>query len=123
MFISLRLKGDRNARWIEASPHLKTPGTRSDCTGGSIRSLGAEFFRWDSATAVAGHVLGIHPFDQPNVQESNDNTARVFKEVETLGRPALPTPPRCRLLAQLLTQAAPTGTLLRFRLYDAKPQT
>ncbi|MFO0768953.1 MAG: hypothetical protein U0231_19715 [Nitrospiraceae bacterium] len=27
-----------------------------------------------STTAIAGHILGIHPFDQPNVQESKDNT-------------------------------------------------
>ena len=30
--------------------------------------LGAEMFRWEFATAVAGHLLGIHPFDQPNVE-------------------------------------------------------
>ncbi len=33
-------------------------------------SLGSEFFRWEFATAVAGNVLGIHPFDQPNVEEA-----------------------------------------------------
>ncbi len=45
--------------------------------------LGGEFFRWEFATAVAGHLLRINPFDQPNVQESKDNTKRllaVFKE-------------------------------------------
>jgi glucose-6-phosphate isomerase len=36
--------------------------------------LGREFFRWEVATATAGKVLGINPFDQPNVQESKDNT-------------------------------------------------
>jgi hypothetical protein len=30
--------------------------------------LGREFFRWEFATAVAGHLLGINPFDQPNVE-------------------------------------------------------
>lgn len=33
-------------------------------------SLGAEFFRWEFATAIVSHFLGIHPFDQPNVEES-----------------------------------------------------
>ena len=42
--------------------------------------LGAEFFRWEFATAVAGHVLGIHPFDQPNVQEAKDATRRLLDE-------------------------------------------
>ncbi|MCL6480971.1 MAG: glucose-6-phosphate isomerase [Firmicutes bacterium] len=40
--------------------------------------LGAEFFRWELATAVAGAGLGINPFDEPNVQESKDNTARIL---------------------------------------------
>ena len=41
--------------------------------------LGQEFFRWEFATAVAGQVLGINPFDEPNVQESKDNTLRVLQ--------------------------------------------
>jgi transaldolase/glucose-6-phosphate isomerase len=40
--------------------------------------LGREFFRWEFATAVAGAVLGIQPFDQPNVQEAKDNTKRLL---------------------------------------------
>lgn len=40
--------------------------------------LGAEFFRWEFATAVAGAVLGIHPFDQPNVAESKRNTLEIL---------------------------------------------
>ena len=38
------------------------------------QDMGAEFLRWEVATAVAGAVLEINPFDQPNVQESKDNT-------------------------------------------------
>ena len=40
--------------------------------------LGAEFFRWELATAAAGHVLGIDPFNEPNVAESKANTGRVL---------------------------------------------
>jgi len=40
--------------------------------------LGAEFFRWELATAVAGAILGINPFDQPNVQEAKDKTNEVL---------------------------------------------
>jgi transaldolase/glucose-6-phosphate isomerase len=40
--------------------------------------LGQEFFRWEFATAVAGHVLGINPFDQPNVQAAKDKTNEVL---------------------------------------------
>jgi hypothetical protein len=40
--------------------------------------VGQEFFRWEFATAVAGAVLGINPFDQPNVAESKANTKAVL---------------------------------------------
>jgi transaldolase / glucose-6-phosphate isomerase len=40
--------------------------------------LGAEFLRWEIATAVAGHCLGINPFDEPNVQEAKDATNAVL---------------------------------------------
>jgi glucose-6-phosphate isomerase len=40
--------------------------------------LGQEFYVWEMATALAGACLGINPFDQPNVQESKDNTKRLL---------------------------------------------
>jgi hypothetical protein len=40
--------------------------------------LGGEFFRWEFATAVAGAILGVNPFDQPNVEESKENTKAVL---------------------------------------------
>jgi transaldolase/glucose-6-phosphate isomerase len=40
--------------------------------------LGQEFFRWEFATAVAGSILGINPFDQPNVQAAKDRTNEVL---------------------------------------------
>ncbi|HEY2798854.1 MAG TPA: glucose-6-phosphate isomerase [Thermoanaerobaculia bacterium] len=40
--------------------------------------LGAEMFRWEFATAIAGRVLGINPFDQPNVQEAKDRTTAIL---------------------------------------------
>jgi transaldolase / glucose-6-phosphate isomerase len=42
--------------------------------------VGQEFFRWEFATAVAGSVLGINPFDQPNVQEAKDRTSALLSE-------------------------------------------
>ena len=43
-------------------------------------ALGAEFFRWEYAVAVAGAILGINVFDQPNVQEAKDLTKKVLSE-------------------------------------------
>ena len=48
--------------------------------------LGREFFRWEFAVAVAGHILDINPLDQPNVQESKDNTKRVLEEFQRSGQ-------------------------------------
>jgi transaldolase / glucose-6-phosphate isomerase len=51
-----------------------------------LLDLGQEFFRWEIATATAGAVLRINAFDQPNVQESKDNTNRLLEVVRTRGR-------------------------------------
>ena len=65
--------------------------------------LGRIFFFAEFAVAVAGWALGINPFDQPNVQEAKDNTAKVLEaadppSVEDAGDDAL---------RALLTQAKP----------------
>jgi len=50
--------------------------------------IAREFMRWELATAVAGSVIGINPFDQPNVQEAKDVTKALIAQVEKDG--ALP---------------------------------
>ncbi|NDJ61347.1 MAG: bifunctional transaldolase/phosoglucose isomerase [Chloroflexi bacterium] len=45
---------------------------------GDVYALGGEFFRWEYATAVAGKLLDINPFDEPNVSESKQNTQRLL---------------------------------------------
>jgi transaldolase/glucose-6-phosphate isomerase len=50
-----------------------------------LLDLGQEFFRWEIATATAGAILGINAFNQPNVQESKDNTNRLLSMVEEQG--------------------------------------
>ena len=44
--------------------------------------LGQEFFRWEFATAVAGSILGINPFDQPDVQAAKDKTKEILSSGE-----------------------------------------
>lgn len=51
--------------------------------------LGAEFFRWEIATAVAGAILGINPFDQPDVEFSKVETKKLTTAFEETG--SLPT--------------------------------
>jgi hypothetical protein len=52
--------------------------------------IGQEMMRWELATATAGAVLGINAFDQPNVQESKDNTNKLLQAVVEEGE--LPDP-------------------------------
>jgi glucose-6-phosphate isomerase len=50
--------------------------------------LGAQFLAWEYATAVAGRLLQINPFDQPNVAESKENTQRILELGLPQERPA-----------------------------------
>ncbi|HET9029582.1 MAG TPA: bifunctional transaldolase/phosoglucose isomerase [Candidatus Aquilonibacter sp.] len=52
--------------------------------------LGEQFYTWEIATAAAGSVLGINAFDQPNVQESKDNTKALLEVYQKNG--AIPEP-------------------------------
>jgi transaldolase/glucose-6-phosphate isomerase len=56
-------------------------------------SLGGEFFRWEFATAVAGAVLGVNPFDQPDVEAAKIVTRRLAGEYEKAGTLSDDEPP------------------------------
>jgi transaldolase/glucose-6-phosphate isomerase len=77
LFVALRA-GDDAAfdRAVEALEKSDQPVVTLQLDG--VDDLGAEFFRWEFAVAVAGASLQIDPFDQPNVQESKDNTKQVL---------------------------------------------
>jgi transaldolase/glucose-6-phosphate isomerase len=59
-------------------PSGKSDVQRHEVRIGAAHELGAEFFRWEFATAVAGSILGVNPFDQPNVQEAKDRTNAIL---------------------------------------------
>ncbi len=48
-------------------------------------ALGAEFFRWELATATAGRIIGVNPFDEPNVAESKKNSKDLLNEWKEKG--------------------------------------
>lgn len=74
---------------IEAAGH---PVVRLPAIG--PLDLGAEFFRWEFATAVAGHLLGINPFDQPNVEEAK----QMARQLLAGAAPHPETPPAAGVL-------------------------
>ncbi len=91
IFVGISVEGDRSQalderiRAVEGAGHPCVRLTLAD-----PYDLGAEFFRWEFATAVAGAVLRINPFDQPNVAESKENTKRVLAGAGTVSRPSEP---------------------------------
>jgi len=54
--------------------------------------LGEQFYLWEIATAAAGSILGINAFDQPNVQESKDNTKALLAQFVAKGSMDEPAP-------------------------------
>ena len=65
------------------TPAPDEPADGPDRQGQEVRlsgeyELGQEFFRWEFATAVAGSILEINPFDQPDVQAAKDKTREVL---------------------------------------------
>ncbi|MCA1558053.1 MAG: bifunctional transaldolase/phosoglucose isomerase [Acidobacteria bacterium] len=76
-------EADRKLRALEDAGHPVVRRVMTDAL-----DLGAEFFTWEFATAIAGHLMNINPFDQPNVQESKDNTNALLDEFRQSG--ALP---------------------------------
>ena len=104
LFIGLRLAGDDNSALDAAMERIKSSGQPALVLEMKDRcDLGAEFFRWEFATALAGAILGIHPFDQPNVQAAKDATERVLQEYTAAGR--LPPVEAAGTLTDLLAEA------------------
>jgi transaldolase/glucose-6-phosphate isomerase len=77
--------------------------------------LGQEFFRWEFGVAVAGSLLGINPFDQPNVQEAKDRTNALLSET----RPVSGTGPGPEGdVEALLAQAGPGNSVAILAFID-----
>ncbi len=72
---------DVKLKALEAAGHPVVYRTLND-----LYDLGEEFFLWEIATAFAGHLLGINPFDQPNVQESKDATKELLEIFTKTGK-------------------------------------
>jgi glucose-6-phosphate isomerase len=104
-FVYLRLRTDDNHDTDKAIKEIQASGHPVILLEMSDKyDLGAEFFRWEFATAVAGAVLGIHPFNQPNVQQAKDATELHLKAFSTLPE-YLPSLEGTGLLRDLMSRA------------------
>ncbi|MBE2320857.1 glucose-6-phosphate isomerase [Solirubrobacter sp. CPCC 204708] len=78
VFLHVAVEGGGNAGKLRALKDAGHPVITLHALGAT--DLGRIFYLSEFAVAVAGWVLEINPFDQPNVQEAKDNTSRVLKE-------------------------------------------
>jgi transaldolase/glucose-6-phosphate isomerase len=87
VFAYLRLAGDQDAeqeRAVAAIEAMGHPVVR--ITVHDRMQLGQEFFRWEMATAVAGSIIGINPFDQPDVEAAKLKTRDLTEAYEKTGK-------------------------------------
>jgi len=94
LFVRMRVHGaageDQRDAGIRALRDAHTPVVEIDLP--TPLALGAEFMRWEIATDVAGAILTINPFDQPNVQQAKDATHALLTEYTTKGRLPIAAP-------------------------------
>jgi len=115
IFVYLRLNGDANDETDRAIDALEASGQPVVRLGLQDEyDIGAEFFRWEMAVAIAGSVLGINPFDQPNVQAAKDMTDSVLSQYESSGE--LPAMEETGSLGALLAMGGP-GDYLAIMAY------
>jgi transaldolase / glucose-6-phosphate isomerase len=87
LFAYLRLATDQDAEHEQAVAALEAAGQPVvRITVSDKLQLGQEFFRWEMATAVAGSVLGINPFDQPDVEAQKVKTRELTAAYEKTGK-------------------------------------
>lgn len=87
LFVYIRLQSAADAKQDDAIQALEKAGNPVVTINmHDSKDLGAEFFRWEVATATAGHIIGINTFNQPNVQESKDFTKEYLKEYDDKGK-------------------------------------
>jgi glucose-6-phosphate isomerase len=88
LFVAMTLAGEEDTQTISRLDAVEKAGHPVlRLTLHNRLDLGGEFFRWELATAIAGAILDVNPFDQPNVAESKANTERVLKERPPLAPP------------------------------------
>ena len=97
LFVVVRLGGaltEAGERRVAELVEAGQPLIELDCR--TVDEIGGELFRWEIATAAAGARLGVHPFDQPDVEAAKIATRRLTAAVEATGE----LPPETAFLAE-----------------------
>jgi len=92
VFVYLRLAGDDNSQQAKLDALQKAGQPVGTIEVANVYDVGQEFFRWEIATAVAGSILGINAFNQPDVEASKIVTKQITSEFEKSGKLPAETP-------------------------------
>ncbi|MDD4052608.1 MAG: hypothetical protein PHR28_12015 [candidate division Zixibacteria bacterium] len=93
MFVSLAMTGEKHPL-PAAALNGKSPTPRVAITLPDPHALGAEMLKWEMSTAIAAVVMGVNPFDEPNVSESKKNTTAIIQDGRHHRR-VISAPPLC----------------------------
>ncbi|HUN80767.1 MAG TPA: bifunctional transaldolase/phosoglucose isomerase [Phycisphaerae bacterium] len=112
LFVYLRLESDASAEQDRALQALERAGHPVVTISIADRyNLGQEFFRWEFATAIAGSLMGINPFDQPDVEAAKVEARKLTSEYERTGSLAAERPMAQERGIQLFTDDANVAQL------------
>jgi glucose-6-phosphate isomerase len=93
LFISLQLEGERDPFRENALSALQAAGYPVvRLRMHDLYDIGGLFFMWEFACATAGYVMGVNPFDQPNVESAKASARKMVADYGAQGRLPLPKP-------------------------------
>jgi len=85
-FVLMRFGDEDEDKWKLRRERISQSGNEFlELKLDELTDLGGEFWRWEAAVAVCGAKLEINPFDEPNVAESKENTARLLEQLVARG--------------------------------------
>lgn len=118
-FASLHVASDEALPGVDAIAHAGFPVARFELR--DPYDLGAEFFRWEVGVASAGAVLGIHPFNQPDVELAKELARRAMSAASRVDPSGVPKTVRTtdRSAIQGLLESAGPGCYLAVQAYVA----
>jgi transaldolase/glucose-6-phosphate isomerase len=108
LFVHLRLNGDQTQDdRLTAPERAGSPVVHLPLH--DVYDLGSQFFVWEMATAVAGHIIGINPFDQPNVEATKSLARQMVAQFTATGKlpSGVSSPVTGETLRQFVAQAQP----------------
>ena len=111
VFVYLKLNGSDGD--VDLSDLFAAGHPVIEITINDLYDLGAEFFRWEFATAVAGSIMQINPFDQPDVESAKIEARKITDEFEKTGSLSVEEPFFESKGVQLFTSESHAGRLQR----------